>query len=107
MALASPHTKIEMEAHNTICNQVSSRTADLSAFSLLYDVVIFVSGKKSSNGKILFDVCKQANQNTYFVSETTELNPEWFRKKESVGICGATSTPRWHMEKIAEEIKKL
>jgi len=94
-------------SNDTICRQVSHRQPQLREFVKKHDVVVFVSGKKSSNGKMLFQVCKDENPNTYFVSDESELNKSWFANAKSVGICGATSTPRWLMEKIAGDIKKL
>ena len=96
-----------LNSHNTICRQVSSRREELRKFSKAHDVIIFVSGKKSSNGKVLYNVCLNENPRTYFVSELTELDKSWFKKEDEVGICGATSTPRWLMEKIAEEIRLI
>ncbi|OFX18983.1 MAG: 4-hydroxy-3-methylbut-2-enyl diphosphate reductase [Bacteroidetes bacterium GWA2_31_9b] len=93
--------------NDTICRQVSHRQPQLREFVKKHDVVVFVSGKKSSNGKMLFQVCKDENPNTYFVSDESELDKSWFANAKSVGICGATSTPRWLMEKIAESVKKL
>lgn len=98
---------IEFVANDTICRQVSHRQPQLREFVKMHDVVVFVSGQKSSNGKMLFQVCKEENPKTYFVSDVDELKSEWFTNTESVGICGATSTPRWLMEKIAESIEKL
>ncbi len=94
-------------SNDTICRQVSHRQPQLREFVKKHDVVIFVSGKKSSNGKMLYQVCKDENKNTYFVSDENELNKDWFSKAKSVGICGATSTPRWLMEKIANNIQNL
>ena len=71
------------------------------------DVVVFVSGQKSSNGKMLFQSCKEENQNSYFISDTDELKADWFLKANTVGICGATSTPRWLMENVQESIKNF
>ncbi len=98
---------IMLQSHDSTCRQVSSRQNELRKFCKKHDIVIFVSGKKSSNGKVLFNVCKQENSRTYFVSELIEIDKSWFGSVDSVGICGATSTPRWLMEKIADEIKKL
>lgn len=98
---------IEFISNDTICRQVSHRQPQLHEFVKKHDVVIFVSGQKSSNGKMLFQVCKEENPNTYFVSDSEELNPDWFKNVNSIGVCGATSTPRWLMEKIAENIEKL
>lgn len=95
----------DFKAYDTICRQVSNRRDELTEFALKHDVVIFVSGKKSSNGKVLFDHCKSVNLHTFFVSNAEEINPEWFKNVSSVGICGATSTPRWLMENIATQIR--
>lgn len=94
----------EVKANDTICRQVSNRYDDLRKFVVNYDKIIFVSGKKSSNGKVLFEVCKQTNPNTYFISSEEELNLEMFKPNEKVGICGATSTPMWLMEKVKAKI---
>ena len=100
--LASPDM---LTAHDTICRQVSSREKHLDAFARRHDVVIFVCGRKSSNGKVLAEVCRVANQRTYNIEEAQELQPEWFEGAESVGICGATSTPKWLMQQVAEAIQ--
>lgn len=89
---------------DTICRRVSSREEHLRAFAQQHDVVIFVCGRKSSNGKVLYNVCLNANERTYNIEEASELKPEWFEGVESVGICGATSTPKWLMEEIADAI---
>jgi len=100
-------TPVDFEANDTLCRQVSNREPQLRIFAKQYDTIIFVSGKKSSNGKILHDVCKQENENTYFVSEPNDLNSNWFLQSENVGICGATSTPMWLMEAVKDEILKF
>ena len=97
----------DVMAHDTICRQVSNRGPMLRTFSKQYDVIVFVGGKKSSNAKYLFEVCKETNPDCYFVSEVSEIDPAWFKGKISVGICGATSTPRWLMENVADKIKEL
>jgi len=107
MIAAQGTEDIEFIANDTICRQVSHRQPQLREFVKKHDIVIFVSGKKSSNGKMLYQVCKEENPNTYFVSDTDELQTEWFLNAHSVGICGATSTPRWLMEKIAHKINQL
>jgi 4-hydroxy-3-methylbut-2-enyl diphosphate reductase len=96
----------EIKANDTICRQVSSRDEDLRKFVINYDCVVFVSGKKSSNGKVLFEVCKSINPNTYFVSSEEELSLEMFSPGDTVGICGATSTPLWLMEKVKAVLEK-
>jgi 4-hydroxy-3-methylbut-2-enyl diphosphate reductase len=97
----------EVKANDTICRQVSNRYEDLGNFAKQYDKIVFVSGKKSSNGKVLFDVCKNVNPNTFFVSDAEELDPQLFGTNETVGICGATSTPMWLMEKIKDTIESF
>ena len=91
---------------DTICRRVAGREQLLTDFSKSVDVVIFVSGRKSSNGRVLCDVCRRANERCYMVEEASELEAEWFEGAESVGICGATSTPRWLMEQVAEALTK-
>lgn len=91
--------------NDTICRRVANREPHLKDFASRYDVVIFVSGRKSSNGKVLFGVCESANPRSYLVEDETELNPEWFKGAASVGVCGATSTPKWLMERIAKNIE--
>jgi 4-hydroxy-3-methylbut-2-enyl diphosphate reductase len=92
---------------DTICRRVAGREQSLSEFSRGVDVVIFVSGRKSSNGRVLCDVCRRANERCYMVEEPSELQPEWFEGVESVGICGATSTPRWLMEQVASAVQGI
>ncbi|MEZ4775704.1 MAG: 4-hydroxy-3-methylbut-2-enyl diphosphate reductase [Bacteroidia bacterium] len=90
--------------NDTICRQVSNREPELRKFSKNHDVIIFVSGKKSSNGKALFQTCQQINPNSYFISDIDELNLSWLEGKSTVGICGATSTPMWLMEQVSNYI---
>jgi 4-hydroxy-3-methylbut-2-enyl diphosphate reductase len=92
------------KAYNTICRQVSGRKPHLEDFARKHDVVIFVSGKQSSNGKVLYQSCKSTNPNSYFVEQADDINPEWFLNCHTVGVCGATSTPKWLMEDIAKII---
>ncbi len=94
----------EVRANDTICRQVSNRDEELRKFVVNFDCIVFVSGKKSSNGKILFEVCKQYNTNTIFISSTAELEPLNFKQGERVGICGATSTPLWLMQEVREQL---
>jgi 4-hydroxy-3-methylbut-2-enyl diphosphate reductase len=98
---------ISVNANDTICRQVSNRDKELRSFAGEFDKVIFVSGTKSSNGKVLYNVCKDKNPNTYFISNITELDVNWFNEHDSVGICGATSTPMWLMEQVRDELLKL
>lgn len=96
--------KAMFAAHNTICSQVASRHARLSAFAIDHDIVIFVSGKSSSNGKVLCERCKSLNIRTYHIDSPDELRREWFRPDDRVGVCGAASTPKWLLEAVAQEI---
>jgi 4-hydroxy-3-methylbut-2-enyl diphosphate reductase len=93
--------------NKTICGQVSNREPHLKAFARKHDTIIFVSGRESSNGKMLYSVCKNINPDTYFVSSPEELDKSWFKGKNSVGICGATSTPKWLIEKIRDIISNI
>jgi len=90
--------------NDTLCRQVSNREPQLQRFARSHDVILFVSGKKSSNGKALYSVCQAANPRSYFISDATEILPGWFEGVETVGICGATSTPMWLMEKVAAHL---
>ena len=105
---------LPMQQHvfkDTICRQVSSRNQKLHDFSLANNTIIFVAGKKSSNGQVLFNICKAANPNSYFIEDIDELQDTWFRDSEgktvdNVGVCGATSTPMWLLEKVASSIEQ-
>ncbi len=90
---------------DTICRQVSGREQHLAEFARKVDVVVFVCGRKSSNGKVLFEVCREANSRCYNIEEAAELVSAWFEGVGSVGICGATSTPGWLMQEVADAIK--
>lgn len=93
--------------NNTICSQVATRHERLSRFALEHDVVIFVSGKASSNGKVLCELCKSLNIRTYHIDSVAEIKREWFRADDKVGVCGATSTPKWLLDEVAEHILEL
>ena len=98
---------ITVKTNDTICRQVSNRDKELRDFARKFDVVVFVSGTKSSNGKVLYRICADQNPRTHFVSSLADVKSEWFGKNESVGICGATSTPMWLMEEIKSHLQKL
>jgi 4-hydroxy-3-methylbut-2-enyl diphosphate reductase len=98
---------ITVKTNDTICRQVSNRDKELRDFAKNFDVIIFVSGTKSSNGKVLYKVCKEQNKRTFFVSSITDVKSEWFGQNERVGICGATSTPMWLMEEVQSHLQKL
>ncbi len=98
---------IEFYAKDTICGQVFGRDKKLQEFATQNDVMIFVAGRTSSNGKVLYKICKEANPRTYFVEDESELNEEWFVDAETVGITGATSTPQWLMEQIKLKVENI
>lgn len=102
----SSFEELDFTANDSICRQVSNREPQLQKFSTHVDVIVFVSGKKSSNGKALYGVCKQQNQRSYFVENEREVNMGWFNVEDHVGICGATSTPMWLMKNVADHIEK-
>ncbi len=91
---------IAVNSNDTICRQVSNRDKQLRDFAQQFDGIIFVSGTKSSNGKVLYNICKQNNPNTHFISSANQLDRAWFGANHSIGICGATSTPMWLMEEV-------
>ena len=93
--------------NETICQQVATRHERLSKFALDHDIIIFVSGKASSNGKVLCDLCKSLNIRTYHIDSVEEIKREWFRADDMVGVCGATSTPKWLLEDVAAHILDL
>ncbi|MBR3831436.1 MAG: 4-hydroxy-3-methylbut-2-enyl diphosphate reductase [Muribaculaceae bacterium] len=95
------------KSYDTICRQVANRVDHIRQFASNHQLVLFVSGKKSSNGKILYNECLSVNPNTKFISNENEIDPEWLNSAESIGICGATSTPRWLMENVKTHVKRL
>lgn len=97
---------VDFHAKDTICGQVSGRDKKLKQFASENDVVVFVAGRKSSNGKVLYNICKTANPKTYFIENENELDSAWFDGVERVGVTGATSTPQWLMEKVKSCIEK-
>ena len=97
----------KVEVNDTICRKVANRIPQLRDFASRHDVILFVSGGKSSNGRQLFNVCREVNPHTYFIQEEEDLQAEMFREARSVGISGATSTPKWVMEEIADKVKSL
>ena len=100
-------TAVEFHAKDTICGQVSGRDKKLKAFAKDVDVVVFVAGRNSSNGRVLYEICKSENPRTYFIESISEIDPSWFKGCETVGVTGATSTPQWLMEKVKEAIENL
>ncbi len=98
---------IEVIVKDTICRQVSHREPSLRLFSRKFSKIVFVAGKRSSNGSVLFNVCRQENPSTFFVSSPEEIFERWFEQNESVGICGATSTPMWLMKNVERKLLSL
>lgn len=96
-----------LAVHDTICSQVATRHERLSKFALEHDLIVFVAGKASSNGKVLCDLCKSLNIRTYHIDSPSEIKREWFRADDKVGVCGATSTPKWLLEETAKYILEL
>jgi 4-hydroxy-3-methylbut-2-en-1-yl diphosphate reductase len=98
---------VEFHAKDTICGQVSGREQRLREFAAQNDVIIFIAGLKSSNGQVLFNICRDANARSYFIEDTAELDRSWFRDAASAGITGATSTPHWLMQQAKDAIERL
>ena len=96
-----------LTVNDTICRQVADRHRELVGFARGHDIIVFVSGRESSNGKVLSGLCKGVNIRTYRVVGPGEIKREWFRSDDNVGVCGATSTPKWLLEKVAQTIKNL
>lgn len=97
----------QFEYFDTICRQVSNRIPNIKEFATKHDIIFFVAGKKSSNGKVLFSECKRYNPHSYFVSSPEEIDPSVIRDGLSIGVCGATSTPKWQMEEIEKKILEI
>ena len=95
------------EYFDTICRQVSNRIPNIKEFVLKHDIIFFVAGKKSSNGQVLYQECKKYNPRSYFISDVTELDPALIDKNSSIGVCGATSTPKWQMERVEARINEI
>ena len=106
-AINSRKTTGKFESFDTICRQVANRIPKIREFASSHEVILFVCGKKSSNGKVLFEQCKEVNPNSYFISNEKEVNPEWLAGVEHIGICGATSTPSWLMNNVKLYIEQL
>lgn len=96
--------KAVFRSFDTICRQVANRMPNIARFATQHDVIIFVSGRKSSNGKVLYNECKAVNPNSYHVENANEISLEWFANVQTVGVCGATSTPKWLMEECRDYI---
>ena len=99
--------EVNFKYFDTICRQVANRIPNIREFASQHDLILFVAGEKSSNGKVLFAECKKANPNTLLISTPDNIQPQWLISAKSVGICGATSTPKWLMEEVAQTVKLL
>lgn len=97
----------EVQCNDTICRQVANRVERLQRFAAAHSVVLFVSGKKSSNGRVLYHQCHQANPHTYLIANPSEIDPTWLDQATSIGVCGATSTPRWLMEQVKDAAETI
>ena len=97
----------KLEFYDSICRQVSNRVPNIQEFATSHDLIFFIAGEKSSNGKVLFTECKQKNPNSYLIHSPDEIDPTLLKEGLSIGICGATSTPMWQMEALAKNIAKL
>ena len=97
----------KFELFDTICRQVSNRIPNMHEFAQKHDLIIFIAGEKSSNGKVLFAECKKHNANAHFIHDPNQIDKDWLKPGISIGICGATSTPMWQMEAVAQNIEKL
>lgn len=101
------HEDTSLKVHNTICGQVSGREPRLRTFAREHDVIIFVSGRTSSNGRMLYEVCHKENARTHMITSISEIDKRWFEDAQNVGICGATSTPRWLIHEVAAVTEKM
>ena len=111
-AAVREHLQVVMQGaaltvHDTICRQVASRHQELAEFARSHDAVVFVAGRDSSNGKVLYELCRRANPRTRLIGSASQLESAWFRPGDRVGVCGATSTPKWLLEDVAAAIKNL
>ena len=97
----------QVTVHDTICAQVSGRHRRLREFASSHDVIVFVAGESSSNGKVLYELCKSCNKRTYLAGSASGIDPSWFSPEDTVGVCGATSTPKWLLEEVAAAIENL
>ena len=105
--IRSRNPKSGFECHDTICRQVANRMPRIRKFATEHELILFVSGKKSSNGMILFNECKAANSNTKIIYAEEDINPEWLNGVTTIGICGATSTPSWLMSNVKQKVSNI
>ena len=105
--LAAGGSLDNFKVHDTICRQVAQRHKNLVSFARKHSVIVFISGKESSNGKVLYDLCKSVNPRSYHIQTVDQIDPQWFIEGDSVGICGATSTPKWQLEGVAQALGEM
>jgi len=105
--IASGGSLDNFHVHNTICRQVAQRHTNLKAFAIRHSVIVFISGKESSNGKVLYELCKSVNPRSYHIQTIDQINRQWFTEGDSVGICGATSTPKWQLDGVAQFLLQI
>ena len=98
---------IQLKVNHSICGEVANRQPEIEMFCKNHNKILFIAGKKSSNGKVLYGVCKNVNTNAHFITEVSEIDPSWFNPNDSVGICGATSTPQWLMQDAKRYLEDL
>ena len=95
----------KLTVHNTVCRQVAQRHSGLIEFATSHSIIVFISGKDSSNGKVLYELCKQNNPRSYYIQSLSQIDMKWFRKSDNIGICGATSTPKWQLTSCTKFLK--
>jgi 4-hydroxy-3-methylbut-2-enyl diphosphate reductase len=100
-------SEAQFQCFDTICRNVANRMPNISQFATRHDLILFVCGKKSSNGKVLFNECLRANPNSHQIEDPGEIRPEWLEDIKTIGICGATSTPKWLMEQCRDRISHM
>jgi len=98
---------VTFRSFDTICRSVANRIPQIREFARQHELILFVSGAKSSNGRILFAECQGANADSHLISSEDDIDPLWLQGKERIGICGATSTPRWLMQRVSDAVKQL
>ena len=98
---------VTFKSYDTICRSVANRIPQIREFAARHELILFVSGAKSSNGRILFAECKDANPESHLISSENDIDPSWLEGKERIGICGATSTPRWLMQRVSDTVQQL
>ncbi len=97
---------VHVTIHDTICAQVANRHEHLEAFARAHDLILFVAGESSSNGRVLFDLCRRVNPRSHRIGSVSDIDPSWIQDGDRVGICGATSTPKWLLEEVAAAVRE-